>query len=339
MLPSSTRRTRIRRSLGALPAVAALLAGCAGAPTAGQTESPTASAASAGPVTVENCGEKVTVTRPPSKLVTLNQGATEVALALGLQDRMAGTAYIDDAVSPRWKSAYDSVKVLSEKYPTKEQFLAAAPDFAYASYGSAFTDKAVGTRAELKKGGINTYVSPFGCPEGTPIADPTFESGWSEISDVAKLFAVPDRAEQVIAEQKKELTAVQTAAAGKGLKIFWYDSNDKTPFVGAGGGGPQLIIDAVGATNVFADLKQGWADGSWEKVVAAQPDVIVFADAAWDSAKKKQDYLAADPTLSKLEAVRDKRFVTLPFSETTPGVRLVDGAASVSKQIAALPAQ
>ena len=40
--------------------------------------------------------------------------------------------------------------------------------------------------------------------------------------------------------------------------------------------------------------------------------------------------------LSKLQAVKDERFVTIPFSESTPGVRLADGAASVAKQLATL---
>lgn len=352
MHPQTSSRSR-RRGVAFVapvisPVLALVLAGCAGAPTPSSTGATGAtgaagaaveSTASPTPVTLTNCGEQVLVTRPPAKLVTLNQGATEVALALGLQDRMAGTAYLDDAVAPRWKSAYDSVNVLAKEYPSKEQFLAATPDFAYASYASAFTDKAVGTRAELTTEGVGTYVSPFGCAKGTPKAEPTFENGWAEIREVAQIFGVAPKAEQVVQEQKHQLASVRQAAVGKGKKIFWYDSGDKTPFVGAGGGGPQLILDAVGATNVFADVPGGWADGSWEKVVAADPDVIVLADAGWNSAQKKRDYLDADPTLSKLKAVRTKQFVVVPFSETTPGARLVDGAESVTKQLGALAKQ
>lgn len=317
------------------------LSACAGAPeSSGAANTGAAATTSAAPVSLDNCGEKVTVDTPPQRLVTLNQGATEVALALGLADRMAGTAYLDDAVASQYQQAYDSIPVLAKEYPSKEQFLAATPDFAYAAYSSAFTDKAVGTRAELKTEGINTYISPFGCPKGTPKADATFDSGWAEITDVATIFGVPDKAQQVISEQRTQLEEVKAKKAGEGLKIFWYDSNTQTPFVGTGGGGPQLIVDAVGATNIFGDVKDsGWADGSWEKVVAAEPDVIVFAEASWSTAKEKQDYLAADATLSQLAAVRDKRYVVVPFSETTPGARLVDGAAHVSEQLAQLPAR
>lgn len=41
-----------------------------------------------------------------------------MVLALGLEDQLAGTAYLDDAVPPKWKRAYDEVPVLSKEYPT-----------------------------------------------------------------------------------------------------------------------------------------------------------------------------------------------------------------------------
>lgn len=314
----------------------ALLGACAGAPPVDTPRSGTTPTASTAPVTVDNCGVTVTVDAPPTRLVTLNQGATEVALSLGLQDRMVGTAYLDDEIASELRSAYEKVPVLAQQYPTKEAFLAARPDFAYAAYASAFEDKAVGTRADLAKSGIGTYLSPFGCPKGTPRADATFESAWREVEQVAALFGVDEAAAALVARQRTAVDQVRQAASGTGMKVFWYDSGDKTPFVGAGGGGPQLIIDAVGATNIFADLDGGWAEGSWERIVAAQPDIIVLADASWDTAEAKKKHLMSDPVLKQLKAVTAGAFVTIPFSESTPGVRLAAGATRVSAQLSAL---
>jgi ABC-type Fe3+-hydroxamate transport system substrate-binding protein len=50
------------------------------------------------PIGVTNCGESSWVNATPTRAVTLNQGATEVLLALNLTDRMVGTAYLDDAI-------------------------------------------------------------------------------------------------------------------------------------------------------------------------------------------------------------------------------------------------
>lgn len=77
------------------------------------------------------------LTRKIPPQFTLNQGATEVALAFGVEDQLAGTAYLDDSVPQKWRAAYDSVPVLSKEYPKREELLAAQPDFVYGSYASA----------------------------------------------------------------------------------------------------------------------------------------------------------------------------------------------------------
>ncbi|BAU87790.1 ABC-type Fe3+-hydroxamate transport system, periplasmic component [Streptomyces laurentii] len=316
-----------------LAAAALLLVGalsaCTGAPAADKPAEAAGSGRRA-PVSVSSCGVTTTVAAPPSRLVTLNQGATEVALALGLQNRMAGTAYLDDAVPAKWKAAYEAVPVLSKEYPAKEKLLAARPDFLYASYSSAFTDKVAGTRADLSSQGIESYLSPFGCADSKQVPPASFQAVWDELGDIAKVFGVEPRAAAIQKDQKQELSELAAKAAGKGLNVLWYDSGTKTPLVGAGHGGPQLVLDAVGAHNIFGTLPGGWKSVSWERVAAADPDAIVLADASWDTAQAKIDYLDHDPVLRKLSAVRNRAFVVVPFSESTPGVLLAGGAARVS---------
>lgn len=333
--PGSGHRTRT--GLAATAAISALtlaLSGCAEAPDAASGSSATAPASSSR-ITLTNCGQKVTLDKPATRGITLNQGATEDVLAIGMQKSLVGTAYLDGAIPAKWRSAYKEVKVLAKEYPSKEAFLAAKPDVAFASFASAFTDKeGVGTREALAKQGIATYISPFGCPDDADSADVTWNNVYSELTDVATILGKPAAAGPVVAEQKAEVAAVEKAQAGKGLKVVWYDSGDKTPFLGGGTGGPQLILNATGATNVFASQKDNWFDGSWEKVVAANPDAIVLADASWDTAAKKIKYLESDPVLKNLKAVKNKAFITLPFSATTPGAELADGARTVSDGLA-----
>lgn len=310
------------------------LGACAGAPDGDATavEEPS----SAFPVEVTSCGFTATVETAPRRAVTLNQGATEVVLALGLEDQLAGTAYLDDAVPQKWAAAYESVPVLSPEYPNREELLAARPDFAYASYGSAFDAKVAGTQQELDGQGVATYLSPFGCDDDADRPEPSFDAVWDEIASVAAAFGRPEAADELVAAQRQQLAALAEEADGADVTVLWYDSGRKVPFVGAGGGGPQLVLDAIGAENVFADVEGGWTEASWEDVVAADPDVIVLADASWDTAEDKIAHLSKDPVLRQLPAVREDRFVTVPFSESTPGVRLVDGAVSVADQIEAL---
>jgi len=325
--------SHFHRAALATAVLAVLVSGCTGAPEQDQK----ASAGGAYPVSVTSCEFTTTVDAAPERAVTIFQGATEVMLALGLQDRMIGTYGLDDAVAPEYQKAYESVPVIEgDNAPSREYLLGEKADFVYGAYISAFDEKAAGTREELKDFGVAAYVSPFSC--GTPEKSKraSFENVWAEVEDIAALFDVKDRAEKLIADQKEQLARIESAKAGDGLVVFWYDSGDKTPYVGVGTGAPQVIIDAVGATNAFADVKGNWADISWEKVIKADPDVIVFADADWSTAQEKIDYLENDPALSQLRAVRSKRYVTIPFSETTPGVRVLDGAQHVSDQLSDL---
>ncbi len=285
-------------------------------------------------VSLQNCGRTVTLDGPAERAVTLNQGATESALSIGAEGQMVGTAYLDDTIAPQWQAAYAQVPALDEKdYPSREALLETKPDLVLSSYSSAFDDKAVGSQESLGELGVATYVSPFGCKDKSQRPPIAWDSIATEITDYGTLFGRESEADAVVAQMRETLAGIESTAPARGKSIFWYDSNTDTPFVGGNAGGPQLIIDAVGGTNVFADLDGAWADGSWETVLKADPDVIVLADASWDTAEEKKNYLRGDPALKDLKAVRDNSFVVVPFSTTTPGPRLIEGATLVSEQL------
>ena len=52
------------------------------------------------PFDLENCGLVQTIEDVPQRAVTMNQGATEVMLALGLEGSMVGHAWLDDEIWP-----------------------------------------------------------------------------------------------------------------------------------------------------------------------------------------------------------------------------------------------
>lgn len=286
-------------------------------------------------ITLENCGETITLDATPSRAVTLNQGATESALAVGAQGQMAGTAYLDDEIAPQWAAAYAQVPVIAgAQYPSREAMLEHRPDLVLASYSSAFGDKqGVGTRESLRALGIATYISPFSCEDKSARLPATWDSIAAEISDYGVLFGRTAASDEVNAQMRATLAEVGSAAPAEGKSILWWDSETDTPFVGAGEGGPQLIIDAIGGVNVFADVAGSWGNVSWEPILQADPDIIVLADASWSTAEEKKDYLRNDPALRDLTAVKTESFVVLPFSTTTPGPRTIEGARLAAEQL------
>lgn len=296
-----------------------------------------ASLAQADPVTIDSCGTAVTFDAPPSRAITLNQQATEIMLALGLQEAMIGTAYLDDAIPAQWQDAYESVPVLADKYPAREVVMAAEPDFLFAGFGSAFGEDALGAQSGWVERGIATYLVDASCKAAHPKTRPfTVAPILEDIETIGLIFDVQERARNLGAEMRARLDRAQQASAGAGQSVFIFDSGDATPYSVGCCGTPALLTDLVGLENIAADVEGTWVDLAWERVVAADPDVILLIDADWSTAETKRALMEADPVLSELRAVSEGRFVTVPFSETLLGMRFADGVERLNMQLDAI---
>ena len=282
------------------------------------------------PVTVENCGVTTTYQRPPQRAVSLNQHATEVMLALGLEKSMVGTGYLDDKVLPEFQRAYDQVKVISKEYPSFETLLAAEPDLVYGGWKSAFEEKDGRGRAALKKAGIDTRLNIEECPEG-PVTMATVEE---EIRTVAKIFGVPDRAERRIASMRAVLDGVEGRLAGAApVKVAVYDSGDKTVFTAGGAGIGNEMIRLAGGSNLFADVDKPYGDVSFEQFADRGPDVVLIYDYGEQSAEEKKEFLLGNPAFKDVPAIKERRFAVLPLSSTVTGVRVADAVESLARQL------
>ncbi|MFC5752363.1 ABC transporter substrate-binding protein [Actinomadura rugatobispora] len=282
------------------------------------------------PVTVANCGVTTTYQRPPQRAVSLNQHATEVMLALGLEKSMVGTGYLDDKVLPEFQAAYDRVKVISEEYPSFEALLSAEPDFVYGGWASTFEEKEGRGRAVLKKAGIDTHLNIEECPKG-PVTTATVEE---EIRTVARIFGVPDRAERRIASLRTVLSGVEGRLSGAApVKVAVYDSGDKTVFTAGGAGIGDEMIRLAGGANLFSDVKKAYGDVSFEQFAERAPEVVLIYDYGDRSAEDKKRFLLSNPALKDVPAIRNRRFAVLPLSSTVTGVRVAAAVESLARQL------
>lgn len=314
-----------------------LLAGCSLAACSAGVGTPAPSASSAGPTALrlDNCGTHLTVSTPPTRVVTIKSSTTEMLLSLGLADKMVGSAFADGPLPADLAAAGAKVPVLSDQVPGQEALLAVQPDFVYGGWESNFSADGAGDRATLAKLGIGTYVSPAACKEPGSMPDPlTFDTVFAEIREVGAIFGVPAAAQKVVAHEQATLAAVHKPAGT--TTALWYSSGADSPYVGAGIGAPQMIMDAAGLTNVFASVHDTWTTVGWEDVVAANPDVIVLVDASWNTAAHKISQLEANPATAALRAVRQHRYLTVPFPATEAGVRNADAVASLVDQLRTL---
>lgn len=311
----------MRRSIALIPLVLLTLAGCTAAPA------PTPEPTPAGPVTLANCGFDLTVESPPQRIVSIKSTSTDLLLALGLEESIVGLAF-QDGEQP------SDLAVIAERMPSEEALLELEPDFVFSGWESAFTPDAAGDRAELEALGVGTYVSPAACKgEGKPAAV-TFDDLFGYIEEAGAVFGASEQAEALVAQQRDELDAV--ASDESGMSALWWSSGTDTPYVGGGSGVPQMVIDALGLTNIAGSVAESWTPFSWESVIGANPDIIVLVDASWNTAESKKAYLAANPATAALDAVVNERYLVIPFAAGEAGVRTVPAAVDLATQLGAL---
>ncbi len=328
-MPAASARSR-RALVATLPLAALLLAGCATAAAPAQTDEP--DAATGYPLTIDNCGTEVTFDAAPERVVTVKSSTYELMLALGLGDRIVGVAFTDGPVPEAYSGLSDEIPVLSDRVPSQEVTLAAEPDLVFAGWESNFSADGAGERDTLEQLGVHTYVAPAACKAEGYMPDPlTFDEVFAEFAEAGEIFGVPAAAEGLIAGQQAALDEVVPNADG--LTALWYSSGSDTPYVGAGIGAPQMIMDATGLTNIAADVHDTWTSMGWEAIVDAEPDVIVLVDAAWNTAESKIELLEQNPATAALPAVQEQRYVVVDFPATEAGVRNVSAVESIVAQL------
>lgn len=314
----------------ALLFAASTFVGCASTADAAPEE--TASPHAGYPVIVDNCGTEVTFDEAPERVLAIKSSSIEMMLALGLQDRMIGTAFPDGEYAEEWAARGADIPLISEKVPGQEATLNLEPDLVYAGWESNVTADGAGDRETLASLGVNTFVSPSACQEPGYQPDPlTFDDVFAELEQVGTIFDAQDAAADLVAGMQSRLDAV--TPDDRGLTALWFSSGSDTPFVGAGIGAPQMMMDAAGLTNIAEDVDETWSSLSWEVVVDANPDVIVLIDSAWGSTEKKIGVLEANPATANLPAVVNSRYLVVPFPAGEAGVRNVEAVESLIAQL------
>ncbi|WP_072312996.1 ABC transporter substrate-binding protein [Agrococcus sp. Marseille-P2731] len=192
------------------------------------------------------------------------------------------------------------------------------------------------SREQLQALGIQTWVSPAAC-WSTEVPALTWDALFAELRDAGTALGVPEAGAALAEEQRAALEEIEpvavATAAGDAPTALWYSSGEDAPYVGAGSGAPQLVLEAAGLTNVAADVDETWTTMSWEALASSDPDVIVLVDAPWHTAASKIERLRANPATAQLEAVQAERFVTIPFPTAEAGVGSVGAVQLVTDAV------
>ncbi|CAM5620499.1 ABC transporter substrate-binding protein OS=Streptomyces tendae OX=1932 GN=GUR47_05240 PE=4 SV=1 [Streptomyces tendae] len=295
------------------------------------------------PLTVRDCGRDVRVDAPPRRAVSLNQGTTEILLALGLADRMEGTATWTDPVMKGLEKANAGVPRLADDMPSFETVLDAEPDFVAASFASTLGTGGVATRERFTQLGVPAYLSPSDCVgkdnggDGDGVRDQplTLDTVYGEVRDLASLFGVEQRGEKLVADLRSRVGTATSGIDASGVTLMYWFANSTSPYLAGCCGAPGVITRAVGARNAMDDTHEEWPQAGWETVADRDPDVLVLGDLTRKSqtaetAAKKIEFLESNPVTRNMTAVREKRYVLLSGQAMNPTIRTVEGVEQVA---------
>ncbi|MFJ3363649.1 ABC transporter substrate-binding protein [Streptomyces anthocyanicus] len=315
-----------RPAAAALAAAFCLLTAACGSSsgTADDTAGKAAGQTSGYPVTLDNCGRKLTFEKAPERVVVMNGASVaEVStlLALGLEDKIVANqqGYGRSEVPGR----ADAIKRLPTGGITlngagdipREAMLGLRPDLVLSVTSYGYEQKnGFATREQLQQVGANSYISPQGCdddPSKMTVAD-----SYRLLRDMGKIFHVGDRAEKLIAESEKKIAAV-TGKTGTDkppkVMVLFASPTGKTDFsLVFAKGIVNDILARAGGVNAFEDSAETlFANVSKEKAATTDVDALVVIDAGGADAAAYAKKLL-------------KEFPQWPAAETSTYVTLSD---------------
>jgi iron complex transport system substrate-binding protein len=305
-----------------------------------------ADAGATGP-TVDDCGTAVPVGDPPERVFAVFHNAVELAHALGMSDRLVGTAYLDNPVLPAYADAQAATRYY-ETIPSREAMLARRPDFVISGFTGAFTPEAFGTRAELADIGIRTWLSRALCPteDGAGQDDLAVDHVplamiYDEIVDLGAVFDQTVRAERLVDGMRREIDRVTSALAqvDDRPRVAVLNLPDGGQYRVFGGGDiVETIIRTAGGEPVFADVPGRVERIGIEEVIARDPEVIFVpaccgAGVGPEAARDVIDGMLAEPALANVAAVRHRRIYAVTFAEMSPGIRVADAIRNVARRL------
>ncbi|WP_425038645.1 ABC transporter substrate-binding protein [Primorskyibacter sp. S187A] len=275
-------------------------------------------------VTVDNCGTPLSFAETPERLVVHDMNMTEMAFALGLQDRIVGLTGITGwyKTSPTFDAERGDIPELAPKYPTVENLLTVEPDLFFAGWYYGMKPGGDVTPDTLAPFGIQTMVLTESCVhlhDDRPGA--SMDLLFDDVLRLGKVMDVTETAEALVAGWKKQLAAIESKTDDVAApRVFLLDGPADAPFTAGKFAIPDAMITAAGGANVTGDMETSWGRSSWEAVAAANPEFLILLDyQTGNGAEDTFQFLKDHPVMSTTDAVRNEAWIGLRYEELTPG--------------------
>ena len=279
------------------------------------------------PVTLTNVfGEEevdITYTEEPQRVVSLAGFATEMLLALGLEDRIVGYAWQDNEVLPQYADAFAKLSPLCDpgQDPGEEVVLAAQPDLVLS--WASWSDEDYFNYKNLEKHGIQTYGFHSERHSGGKLEDV-----YTDFLNLGKIFHVEDKAQALVDEMRGRIDAVaERMAEEEPVRVFVCDSSSTMEnTMTVAGGLPQEILEKAGGANVFTDGNSNWQRNvSWEVIAAANPEwIVIDYYASAQDGEPIVELLREHPAMKTCDAVVKDQIIIIGLTDISCSERIDD---------------
>lgn len=285
------------------------------------------------PLTIHSCNREVTFNEAPKHAVSHDINMTQMMLALGLKSRMAGYSGVSGwkSVTPAMQSLLDGLPELAAKYPSVETLLNANVDFFFAGWDYGMRVGGDLTPQTLQPLGINVYELTESCAFVMKRPAATLDDTYNDLRNLGKIFDVQDRANALIADMQNQVAEIRKDLPANKPRVFLYDSGEDRAMTSGRLGMPQALIDAAGGRNILDDIEASWTRVNWETVVERNPQVIVIVDYSEITAEQKIEFLLNNKALQSVDAIKNQRFIVIPYVQATPGIDNVLAVEALAK--------
>ena len=287
-------------------------------------------------ITVDNCGEPLVFDTTPQRLVVHDMNMTDMAFALGLQDKIVGLTGITGwyKTSPEFDTLRGDIPELAPKYPTVENLVAASPDLFFAGWYYGMKPGGDVTPDTLAPFGIKTMILTESCVHlNKDRPEASMNLLFDDVLRLGQVMGVEATSTALVEGWKAELASIeaQTADLVK-PRVFLLDGPADAPFTAGKFAIPDAMITAAGGENVTGDMDTSWGRTSWEAVAAANPEFLVLLDyQTGNGAQDTFDFLKDHPVMSQTDAVKNGKWIGLRYEELTPGPANIQAIAKMAR--------
>lgn len=260
---------------------------------------------------IDGYGNKVTLDKQPTKIISLAPSHTEILFALGLDDEIIGVTpycvYPEKATTK--ENVGDAFNINIEK------ILELEPDL-FIQYGPGKED-------------VNNKLSSSGIVV-LSYAPESIEEVINLINEIGRATNKIAEAEAVTQDMiSKKDYILETVKEANKPKVFFEVWDEPLQTAGPGSFLDELI-NLAGGDNIAKDAQGAYAQFDLEQLIERNPDIYITSK---DVETKTVESIKARAGFDEINAIKNDRIYILDPLISIPGPRIIDGLEMLAKSI------